>query len=162
MSTRFEAEAYRAQLQTMMKLSLILDGAGERVLGKGAPAMMYQAGRDEGLAQNLPGGRSEIEDALMEVLVEGEDIWQVDRWMEPGQSTLWQEKGDRKTSWLVFRRCPLLTLSRRVGTTPGGLLCQAFHGFLAGSMERMLGSRIDIRVGHCGPRACKLVLEMRD
>jgi predicted hydrocarbon binding protein len=154
-----------AQLKTLMKLSFILDAAGEDVLGKGAPAMMYQAGRDIGRAQH-PGGNGtvagdDVEEALGLVLTEGEEVWQFERWQDPGNEGLWMEDGDRRATWLLFRRCPLMTLAKKAGSRPGGILCQAMHGYISGSMEGILARRVDIRIDHCGPRACKLLLELR-
>lgn len=50
-----------AQLKTLMRLAYLLDTAGEAVLGKGGPAMMYQAGRDTGREEcSLPGPASDV------------------------------------------------------------------------------------------------------
>lgn len=152
-----------AQLKTLMKLSFILDTAGEGILGKGAPAMMYQAGRDAGSAQRDTSARSDdVDEALALVLTEGDEVWSFERWQEPGAEGLWMENGDRQSTWLLFRRCPLISLAKKAGTNQGGLLCQALHGYIAGSMEDVMGRRVDIKVGHCGPRACKLLLELRN
>lgn len=156
------ASRYEAQLKALMRLAFVLDAAGEGVLGKGAPAMMYQAGRDAGTAHDSPaGGIGDIDEALSLVLTEGEEVWHVERWRDPGQGDLMMETGGRASTWILFRRCPLLALARRVGSRPGGLLCQALHGYLAGSMEVMMGCRVDMKVGHAGPRACKILLELR-
>jgi predicted hydrocarbon binding protein len=157
-----KAERTEAELRALMKLSFILDTAGESVLGKGAPALMYQAGRDAGLGDGeMHGETTDIMRALELVLDEGDEVWQVDLWREPGASDVWVEGGETLSAWLVFKRCPLLTLARSAGSTPGGMLCQALHGYMAGSMEAMLSRRVDMRVGHCGPRACKIMLELR-
>lgn len=153
-----------AQLKTLMRLSFILDAAGEQVLGKGAPAMMYHAGRDTGRDRRLGTGivgEDDIEEALALILTEGEEVWRFERWQDPGEEGLWMENGDRRTTWLLFRRCPLMTLAKKAGSKPGGILCQAMHGYVSGSMEDILARRVDIRIGHCGPRACKLLLELR-
>lgn len=152
-----------AQLKTLMRLCYILDAGGEAVLGKGAPAIMYQAGRDAGLSScHLEGRTADADEALCLVLEEGEDAWQVERWQEPGSGGAGAGQEGRGSAWLVFRRCPLISLASSAGTTPGGMLCQAFHGYVAGSMETILGHRVDMRVGHCGPRACKVLLELGD
>lgn len=151
-----------AELKSLMKLSFILDTAGESILGRGAPALMYQAGRDAGLAEGE--ARQEQVDAIHAlnlILDEGDEVWEVDLWREPGEPDFWMNGGDTESAWMVFKRCPLLTLARSVGSTPGGMLCQALHGYIAGSMENMLARRVDLRVGHCGPRACKVLLELR-
>jgi predicted hydrocarbon binding protein len=151
-----------AQLKTLMKLSFVLDAAGEGILGKGAPAMMYQAGRDAGSARHDTSARSDdVDEALALVLTEGDDVWLFERWQEPCREGLWMDNGDRQSTWLLFRRCPLITLAKKAGTNQGGILCQALHGYIAGSMENVMGRRVDIKVGHCGPRACKLLLELR-
>lgn len=153
-----------AQLRTLMKLSFILDSAGERVLGKGAPAMMYQAGRDTGRARRLGDGtvaEDDIEEAIALILTEGDEVWQFESWQDPGSDGPWMQDGDRRAIWLLFRRCPLMTLAKKAGTKPGGILCQAMHGYISGSMESVLGRRVDIRIDHCGPEACKLLLELR-
>ena len=151
-----------AEVKTLMRLAYILDASAEGVLGKGAPAMMYQAGRDAGCAEGCrSGGTDDLEQALRSVLTEGEDIWLFERWRDPGQEGDWIETDSRRSTWLVFRRCPLMNLTRSVGSTPGGLLCQATHGYMSGCMEQSLGSRVDMKIVHCGPRACKVLLEMR-
>jgi predicted hydrocarbon binding protein len=153
-----------AQLRTLMKLSFILDSAGDQVLGKGAPAMMYQAGRDTGRAQHLGDvtiTEDDVEKALALILTEGEEVWQFENWQDPGADGPWMQNGERRATWLLFRRCPLMTLAKKAGTKPGGILCQAMHGYISGSMENILARRVDIRVDHCGPRACKLLLELR-
>lgn len=155
-------ERTEAELRSLMKLSFILDTAGDSVLGKGAPALMYQAGRDTGLAEcEKRAGTVDVAEALNLVLDEGEEVWQVDFWREPGAPDYWIENADTRSTWVVFRRCPLLTLARSAGSTQGGMLCQAFHGYIAGSMETVLGQRVDLRIGHCGPRACKVLLELK-
>ncbi len=76
-----------AQLKTLMRLSFILDAAGEQVLGKGAPAMMYHAGRDTGRDRRLGTGivgEDDIEEALVLILTEGEEVWRFERWQDPG------------------------------------------------------------------------------
>ncbi len=156
------AERTEAQLRSLMKLSFILDTAGENVLGKGAPALMYQAGRDAGLAEG--GMRRRTADALQAlrcVLDDGDEVWQVETWREQAAQGDWTEEGDVLSACLVFTQCPLLTLARSAGSTPGGMLCQALHGYIAGSMETMIDRRVDLRVEHCGPRACKVMMELR-
>jgi predicted hydrocarbon binding protein len=162
MPTEIEAARQQAQLRTLMRLLSIVDAAGQGVLGKGAPAMMYQAGRDEGLAAEPSMRTDDFEEALKVVLAEGDEVWHVEKWCDPGQEGEWIEEGDRRARWLLFRRCPLLELAQRVGAKPGGLLCQALHGQMAGSLEGIIGRRVDLRVAHCGPGACKLRVEMRD
>ncbi|MHB8895821.1 MAG: hypothetical protein ACYC99_11690 [Candidatus Geothermincolia bacterium] len=158
-----DAAKYEAEIKTLMRIAYILDASAEGVLGKGAPAMMYQAGRDAGFAEGCRTGRTDdLEQALRSALVEGEDIWQFERWRDPGQESYWIESDDRRSSWLVFRRCPLMNLTRSVGSTPGGLLCQATHGYMSGCMEQSLGTRVDMKIVHCGPRACKVLMEMRN
>ena len=158
-----DSARYEAELKMLMRLAYILDVSAEGVLGKGAPAMMYQAGRDAGVRQG-PASLStdDFEQALHAVLEEGEDVWSFERWSDPGQEGEWIESNGRRSTWLVFRRCPLMSLTHTVGSRPGGLLCQASHGYMAGCMERSLGSRVDMRINHCGPRACKVLLEMRN
>ncbi len=163
MPTEIETTREQAQLKSLMHLLYIMDATGEGVLGKGAPAMMYQAGRDEGIIQGATAGRTEdIEEALSMVLSGGDDVWQVERWKEPGRDDYWMEEGNVRSTWLIFRMCPLLELSKRAGSTLGGLLCQALHGYTAGLMESIVGCRVEMRVGHCGPGACKVLLEMSD
>lgn len=155
------AQRYKAQLKALMRLAHIMDAAGEGVLGKGAPAMMYQAGRDAGLAEGTArAGISDVHEALAAVLVEGDEVWQVELWQEGG-GPLPAEASGRSDTWVLFRRCPLLALARRAGTRPGGILCQALHGYLSGSMEAIIGRRVDMKVDHCGPRACKVLLELK-
>lgn len=163
MLTEIETARLQAQLKSLMHLLYILDAAGEGVLGKGAPAMMYQAGRDEGIIQGVTAGRTiDIEEALSMVLSGGNDVWRVERWKEPGRDDFWMKDGNVRSTWLIFRMCPLLELSKRAGSNLGGLLCQALHGYTAGSMESVMGCRVEMRVGHCGPGACKVLLEMSD
>ncbi len=152
-----------SQLKTLMRLSFIFDSAGENVLGKGALAMMYQAGRDAGSSQREPFGRcADVEEALRMVLMEGDDIWLFEAWQEPGAEDVWTEANGRSRAFFVFRRCPLLSLARNAGSVPGGILCHTLHGYIAGSLENIVGRRVDVRVAHCGPRACKLLLELKD
>lgn len=154
-------DRYRAQLRTLMKLAFILDAAGEAVLGKGAPAMMYQAGLDAGRDQSRAAGKPlDLQDALTMVLTEGDEVWQVEPWRDFSDDPA-QEGSEGDPPWFVFRRCPLLSLSRRMGSTPGGLLCQALHGYMAGSMGRMMEQRVEMKIAHCGPRACKILVETR-
>lgn len=157
-SSRSEAE-----LKTLMRIAFIVDAAAESVLGKGAAAMMYQSGRDAGCLQGCRLERAQdVDEALRAVLVEGDDVWQFERWKDPGQESLWTEADGRRSTWVVFRRCPLMTLTRTVGSNPGGLLCQALHGYMAGCMEKVLGQRVDMKINHCGPRSCKVLMELRN
>lgn len=159
---QMEASRYEAELKTLMRLAFILDAAAEGVLGKGAPAIMYQSGRDAGCSQGQALDRTEdFDEALRTALQEGEEVWQFERWTDPGQEEYWMESDGRRSTWIVFQRCPLMSLGRTVGSNPGGLLCQAVHGYMAGSMESSLGTRVDMKIAHCGPRACKILVEMR-
>lgn len=152
-----------SQLRTLMRLSSIFDAAGENILGKGAPAVMYQAGRDASrLRRDLSGASDDVTGALRAVLTEGEDVWLFEPWPEPGEEDAWTENGGRRRAWYIFRRCPLLSLARNAGSTAGGIICNTMHGYIAGSLEVLMSRRVDIRTGHCGPRACKLLLEMKD
>ncbi|HEY5533285.1 MAG TPA: hypothetical protein VIK22_14950 [Candidatus Anoxymicrobiaceae bacterium] len=151
-----------AQLKMLMRLASVLDTAGEGVLGKGAPAMMYQAGRDAGLEHRRPHEPVDnMEAAMAQVLTESKELWMYEGWQEPGSDSLWSENGERCSICMIFRRCPLMALSRSAGTTPGGILCQVLHGYIAGSMEVLLEQRVEMKVGHCGPRACKVQVELR-
>jgi predicted hydrocarbon binding protein len=158
-----ESPRYEAELRTLMRIAYILDAAADGVLGKGAPAMMYQSGRDAGYDQGgITERTDDPEEALRLSLIEGDEVWGFERWKDPGQESHWMESDGRRATWILFDRCPLMGLSRSVGTSPGGLLCQALHGYMAGSMERILGRRVDMKIAHCGPRACKVMLEMRN
>ena len=158
----FQAEMDNDHLKALMRIVRILDETGEGVLGKGAPAIMYQSGRDVGRGEGYPAGHvSGLDEAMAMVLYEGEEVWRYERWREPGQEELWMKEGPVRAAWIIFRGCPLLTLARSAGSTQGGLLCQALHGYIAGSLERIMGRRVEIRIGHCGPRACKILLEMK-
>lgn len=160
--TESDAARGEAELRTLMRLAYILDASAEGVLGKGAPAMMYQSGRDAACEEGCRRGTTDDHDeALRAALAEGEDVWQYEAWRDLDQEDEWIETDGRRSTWLVFRRCPLMNLTRSVGSTPGGLLCQATHGYIAGCMEQALGRRVDMRIEHCGPRACKILLEMR-
>jgi predicted hydrocarbon binding protein len=160
--TRLSGEMDLAHLRALMRVARIMDAAGGVVLGKGAPAVMYQSGRDVGRCEGYPARRvSGLDEALALVLSEGEAAWRFERWRDPGQEELWMKEDQTRATWLLFRRCPLLTLARDSGSIQGGLLCQALHGYIAGSLERLMGQRVEIRIGHCGPRACKILVEMK-
>lgn len=153
---------HEAQLRMLMRLCFMIDTAGEEILGKGAAAMMYQAGKDAGRREVVRGEvADDLEGALERVLPEGEKIWGFKRWKDPGQDDLWVEKDDVRSTWIVFRRCPLLVLARRVGTRPGGMLCQVTHGYMAGMMEDMLGAKVDMKIEHSGPLACKVLVSVK-
>lgn len=157
-----EASPYEAELKALMWLAYIVDAAAEGVLGKGAPAMMYQSGRDAGLSRGVPAVRTDdVELALRTAIAQGEEIWRFEHWNDPGGSGYWMESGGRRSAWFIFTRCPLMGLARAAGTAQGGILCHALHGYIAGCMERSLQTRVDMKINHCGPGACKILLEMR-
>jgi hypothetical protein len=124
--------------------------------------MMYQAGRDAGCEWGGPVCRTEdVNEALTLALAEGDEAWQFEEWQEAGQEGLWIERGDLRCKWIIFRRCPLMLLARKTGSNPGGILCQALHGYIAGCTGGILGRQTDLRLGHSGTRACKVLLELR-
>ncbi len=153
---------YGVQLKALMRLVTLLESVGEGVLGKGGPAMMYQAGLDTGKADGaVPGKTDDLDRALAMIGAEwGDGVWRMERWRDPGEGE-WSDRQGRKTTWLLMRSCPILTLGRRTGVTPGGLLCQSLHGYMAGRLGQMMDCRVDLRISHCGPRACKLLLEVK-
>ena len=87
---QMEASRYEAELKTLMRLAFILDAAAEGVLGKGAPAMMYQSGRDAGCSQGQALARTDdFDEALRTALSECDDAWRFERWIDPGQEDNW-------------------------------------------------------------------------
>lgn len=157
---------YRAQMRVLMKLAYVFDVSGGAVLGKGAPAIMYQAGLDAGRNEaRIDESAEDLDSALRMVFNEESEVWRIERWVEPGEEEAGGQEEDGKPGdreWLIFRQCPLIALARKVGTAPGGVLCQALHGYMAGMIEQILGRRVEIKTAHCGPRACKLLAETRE
>lgn len=154
-------ERFQRELMGITAVVRIIDGAGEVALGKGSQAIIYQAGKDLGREKGgFAQKTSDLEEAISNLFDGGEKFLNFEQWDEECSAPLIDPVvgGSR---FLVIRRCPLLTLSRSIGSKTGGILCHAFHGYIAGAVEVIFSKKADLRISHCGPAACKVYLEMK-
>jgi predicted hydrocarbon binding protein len=155
-SDNTEHNSKEAVLSALMKVLATLN-AQERLMGRGVLAVMYQNGRDVGLAEGKRLDRADDLSTALDIIRRSTwgEVWSIELWKEKGQSGETFEEDGKQIAWLVWRECPLRQVCLTEGVDQNGAMCRLSYGLFAGILSSVLDQRVDIMPMVTGPNACK-------
>jgi predicted hydrocarbon binding protein len=158
-----EIEVYKNNIQTFMRIVASLSLASDTLIGPAAKALMYQSGKEMGKAE---GKKLDRTDDLLKALAMLDDaeqgVWQIEPWADDGATSYIAEQDGSKVAHLIFRECPIRQVCLTHGIPQDGALCRITHGLFAGMMGEIMGRKVEVKVEHAGPNACKKIVEIKN
>jgi len=157
--------AQTEQLQSLQGLMVFLASLAsglEDVLGRGAGAITYRAGRSAGRKTAVKG--HEPEDLLKALDLVWEEMcrlgmrWRFQPYQPAGQAGLVTEEGGQRKLQLVFDNCMVRCALFHYGHPQKLSLCLMNHGLFCGLLEQIHGGRANLDILHAGENACLKVL----
>jgi predicted hydrocarbon binding protein len=153
---------YEEALHVLMKFVGSMSSALEQVSGRGANAIVYQAGKRMG---HEAGKMVEKTDDLEKAMQELSEILGVefffDMWKPADQTEYTVENGNETIVKLIFRDCVVRQTLRRTGLPQKGPLCYLLYGYTVGAVEEVMGIRGKLDIDHVGPNACLKTLTIK-
>jgi predicted hydrocarbon binding protein len=139
-----------------MKLMAALN-TQEEILGRAVLAIMYQNGKDVGLAEGKKLDRADKLSTALELIKDSScgEVWNIELWRDAGQADDTFEDDGKKCAWLVWRECPLRQVCLTEGVSQDGAMCRISYGLFAGILSALLEQKLDITPVATGPNACK-------
>jgi len=153
------------QLQRVQGLMVFLASMAsglEEVLGRGAGAITYRAGRSAG--RKTPVKSRETEDLLKALDLVWEEMcrlgmrWRFQTHQPAGQSELLAQEDGKTKLELVFDNCMVRCSLFRYGHPQELSLCLMNHGLFCGLLEQICGRHANLDILHAGENACLKVL----
>lgn len=153
---------YEESLHVLMKFVGSMSSALEQVSGRGANAIVYQAGKRMGHeAGKMVEKTDNLEKAMQELSeILGAEFY-FDMWKPAGQDGYTIEKGDETVVKLIFRDCVVRQTLRRTGLPQKGPLCYLLYGYTVGAVEEVMDIRGKLDIDHVGPNACLKTLTIK-
>ena len=153
---------YEEALHVLMKFMGSMSSALEQVSGRGANAIVYQAGKRMGHeAGKLVEKTDNLEKAMQELSeILGAEFY-FDMWKPADQAEYTVEKGDETVVKLIFRDCVVRQTLRRTGLPQKGPLCYLLYGYTVGAVEEVMGIKGKLDIDHVGPNACLKTLTIK-
>jgi len=153
---------YEESLHVLMKFVGSMSSALEQVSGRGANAIVYQAGKRMGHeAGKMVEKTDDLEKAMQELSeILGAEFY-FDMWKPAGQDGYTVEKGDETVVKLIFRDCVVRQTLRRTGLPQKGPLCYLLYGYTVGAVEEVMDIRGKLDIDHVGPNACLKTLTIK-
>ncbi len=134
----------------------------EEVLGRGASAITYRAGRTSGRKTDVTA--SETGDLMKALDLVWEEMcrlgmrWHFEPYQMPGKTQLVEEEDGKVKLHLVFDNCMVRCALFRHGHPQKLSLCLMNHGLFCGLVEKIHGGSANLEVLHAGENACLKVL----
>lgn len=157
-----DIEDYEEALHVLMKFVGSMASALEQVSGRGANAIVYQAGKRMG---HEAGKLAEKTDNLEKALDELGEILGIDfyfeMWKPSDQEGYTIEKGDETVVKLLFMDCVVRQTLRRTGLAQKGPLCYLLYGYMVGAVEEVMDIKGKLDIDHVGPNACLKTLTIK-
>jgi len=157
-----EIDDYEGALHVLMKFVGSMSTALEQVSGRGANAIVYQAGKRMGHeAGKLMEKTDDLEKAmnkLSEIL--GIEFY-FEMWKPASQDGYTIEKGDETVVKLLFMDCVVRQTLRRTGLPQKGPLCYILYGYMIGAVEEVMSIKGKLDIDHVGPNACLKTLTVK-
>ncbi len=158
-----EIEVYKNNIQAFMRIVASLSLASDTLIGPAAKALMYQSGKEMGKAEAKKLDRT---DDLLKALAMLDDaehgVWHIEPWADDGATSYIVEQDSSKIARLIFRECPIRQVCLTHGIPQDGALCRITHGLFAGMMGEIMDKRVELKVEHPGPNACKKIVEIKE
>jgi predicted hydrocarbon binding protein len=150
-----DIDDYEEALHVLMKFVGSMSSALEQVSGRGANAIVYQAGRRMGHeAGKLMEKTEDLEKAMQELSdILGIEFY-FEMWKPANQPDYTVEKGDETIVKLLFMDCVVRQTLRRTGLPQKGPLCYLLYGYVVGAVEEVMGIKGKLDINHVGPNAC--------
>lgn len=150
-------EQMRDEMHGLMVFVGSLSYGLEQVLGRGAGALNYRAGRNVGVKGNVEKQTSDLIEALdllnKELHRRGID-WGIQPFKPEADAQYEYEVNGQRAVKLVFHNCLVRCSLFRFAHDQKQSLCQMEMGLLCGVMQKILGKKVDLRVIHAGENAC--------
>jgi predicted hydrocarbon binding protein len=154
-----DSEVLRNRITAISEALGVMNQAGLEVTGRSAPQLMYFAGKDLGLKEAAAyDSTDDLERALKWVFPERDGMWKVTLWKNKEDDDFWIYDVEEMFIRLLFEECPIRTACLEAGVKMGGIVCQTFHGYAAGMLERIFSRKVDLHTEHMGPGACLVML----
>jgi predicted hydrocarbon binding protein len=157
-----DIDDYEEALHVLMKFVGSMSNALEQVSGRGASAVVYQAGRRMGHdAGKLMEKTEDLEKALQELSeILGVEFY-FEMWKPSDQDSYTVEKGDELEVKLLFMDCVVRQTLRRTGLPQKGPLCYLLYGYMVGAVEEVMDIKGNLDIDHVGPNACLKTLTIK-
>lgn len=153
---------YEEALHVLMKFVGSMSSALEQVSGRGASAIVYQAGKRMGHeAGKLMEKTDDLENAMGELSeILGREFY-FEMWKPSSQESYTIERGDETEVKLLFMDCVVRQTLRRTGLPQKGPLCYLLYGYIVGAVEEVMDIRGKLDIDHVGPNACLKTLTIK-
>jgi predicted hydrocarbon binding protein len=153
---------YEEALHVLMKFVGSMSNALEQVSGRGANAIVYQAGKRMGHeAGKLMEKTDDLEKAMQELSeILGQEFY-FEMWKPAGQDSFTVERGSETEVKLLFMDCVVRQTLRRTGLDQKGPLCYLLYGYMVGAVEEVMDIKGKLDIDHVGPNACLKTLTIK-
>lgn len=157
-----DLDDYEDALHVLMKFMGSMSSALEQVSGRGANAIVYQAGKRMGHeSAKMMEKTDNVEQAMDEMGdVLGHEFY-FEMWKPSGQETYSIDKGDETVVKLLFMDCVVRQTLRRTGLPQKGPLCYLLYGYMVGAVEEVMDIKGKVDIDHVGPNACLKTLTIK-
>jgi len=157
-----DLDDYEETLHVLMKFMGSMSNALEQVSGRGANAIVYQAGKRMGHdAAKMMEKTDDVEQAMGEMgKVLGSEFY-FEMWKPTGQEDYTVEKGNETVVKLLFMDCVVRQTLRRTGLPQKGPLCYLLYGYMVGAVEEVMDIKGKLDIDHVGPNACLKTLTIK-
>jgi predicted hydrocarbon binding protein len=160
--TQGDIDDYEEALHVLMKFIGSMSSALEQVSGRGANAIVYQAGKRMGHeAGKLMEKTDDIEKALGEMGdILGKEFY-FEMWKPSDQEGYTTENNGETSVKLLFMDCVVRQALRRTGLPQKGPLCYLLYGYMVGAVEEVMDIKGKLDIDHFGPNACLKTLTIK-
>ena len=157
-----DIDDYEEALHVLMKFVGSMSTALEQVSGRGANAIVYQAGKRMGHeAGKLMEKTDNLEKAMQELSeILGQEFY-FEMWKPSGQDSYTVERENETEVKLLFMDCVVRQTLRRTGLTQKGPLCYLLYGYMVGAVEEVMDIKGKLDIDHVGPNACLKTLTIK-
>lgn len=157
-----DIDDYEEALHVLMKFVGSMASALEQVSGRGANAIVYQAGKRMGHdAGKLMEKTDNLEKAMQELSeILGIEFY-FEMWKPSGQDGYTVERGDETEVKLLFMDCVVRQTLRRTGLPQKGPLCYLLYGYMVGAVEEVMDIKGKLDIDHVGSNACLKTLTIK-
>lgn len=150
-------EEMRGELQGLMVFTGSLAYGLEKLLGRGANAVNFRAGRNVGVKTDV---KEKTDDPVKAIELVRQELtrhdinWEIEPWKPAAETSYLYDKDGKQAMKLAFHNCMVRCALFRFSHEQKQSLCQMEMGLLCGMLEKILGRRSQLLVLHAGENAC--------